>query len=168
MQVWRKDMMTPVTRCGLIAGAISGEIMVLIVLINIILIRNYSGTGTASAGIPLIVIWNVAYPLLVIIVFEMGGIFAGRLCRRQTEGPKDSFLTGMIAGVTTSIILEVMWFSDIVSLVVHTGYANSALTSGYESVFLVVGLLIVLVFTGGILSAFGAYIYSVRTVTGRD
>ena len=74
----------------------------------------------------------------------------------------------MIAGVTTSIILEVMWFSDIVSLVVHTGYANSALTSGYESVFLVVGLLIVLVFTGGILSAFGAYIYSVRTVTGKD
>ena len=72
MQVWRKEMMTPVTRCGLIAGAISGEIMVLIVPINIILIRNYSGTGTASAGIPLIGIWNVAYPLLVIIVFEMG------------------------------------------------------------------------------------------------
>jgi hypothetical protein len=161
-------MMTPVTRCGLIAGAISGEIMVLIVLINIILIRNYSGTGTASAGIPVLGIWNIAYPLLVIIVFEMGGIFASRLCRRQTEGPKDSFLTGMIAGVTAGIILEVMWFFDIVSLVFHTGNANAALTSGYESVFLVAGLLIVLVFMGGILSAFGAYIYSVRTGTGGD
>jgi membrane-associated HD superfamily phosphohydrolase len=167
MAEWQKGLINPFTRCGLIAGAISGEVMVLLVLINIILIRNYSGTGNA-ATVPVLGTWNIAYPLLVIIVFEMGGIFAGRLCLRQAKRPKDSFLAGMTAGVTAGLILEVMWFSDIVSLVAHTGNANAALTSGYESVFLVIGLLIVLVVMGGILSAFGAYIYSVKTVTGNE
>ena len=111
-------------------------------------------------------LWNVAYPLLVIIIFEIGGIFAARLCRAFLTGPKDAFLTGFIAGITTGIILEVMWFSNIVSLVIHTGNAGSVLASG-GSILIVVGLLIVLVAMGGILSAFGAYIYSTRTIASR-
>lgn len=157
--------MNPITRYGLIAGAICGEVMVLVVLINIILINDYSGAGSSSAGIPVLDIWNIAYPLIVIIIFEIGGIFAARLCRACLARPKDAFLTGFISGVTTGIILEVMWFSNIVSLVVHSGNAGSVLSSG-GSIFIVIGLLIVLVVMGGILSAFGAYIYSTRTITG--
>jgi hypothetical protein len=154
--------MNPVTRCGLIAGAICGEVMVLLVLINIIIIKDYSLTAAASGSIPLIVLWNVVYPLLVITIFEIGGIFAARLCRAYLAGARDAFLTGFIAGVTTGIILEVMWFSNIVSMAVHnTGSDQGTRVAGIVTVIL---LLIILVLMGGILSAFGSYIYSTRTV----
>ena len=127
-QVWRKGRMNPVTRCGLIAGAICGEVMVLLVLINIIIIKD----------------------------------FAARLCRAYLAGARDAFLTGFIAGVTTGIILEVMWFSNIVSMAVHnTGSDQGTRVAGIVTVIL---LLIILVLMGGILSAFGSYIYSTRTV----
>jgi len=155
----------PVPRCGLISGAICGEIMVLVVLINIIMIRSYPVNGQASSGISTLMVWNIVYPLIIIIIFEIGGIFASRLCRKRLGEPKNAFLAGFIAGVTTGIILEVMWFSNIVSLVVHTGSASGVLSSGYGSVLMVVGLLIVLVLMGGILSAFGSYMYSVRTTS---
>ena len=155
----------PVPRCGLISGAICGEIMVLVVLVNVIMIRSYPETGQSTAGISVMMAWNIIYPLIVIIIFEIGGIFASRLCRRRLGEPKNAFLSGFIAGITTGIILEVMWFSNIVSLVIHSGNTNGVLSSGYQSVFMVIGLLIVLVLMGGILSAFGAYVYSARTTT---
>ena len=154
----------PICRCGLIAGAICGEIMVLLVLINIILIRSYPESGPAASGISVLMAWNIIYPLLVIIIFEIGGIFASRLCRKRIAEPRDAFLTGFIAGVTTGIILEIMWFSNIVSLVVHTGSSGGVLSSGYGSMLSVIGLLIVLVLMGGVLSAFGSFIYSARSV----
>ena len=155
----------PVPRCGLISGAICGEIMVLVVLINIIMIRSYPENGQASSGISTLMVWNITYPLIVIIIFEIGGIFASRLCRRRIGEPKNAFLAGFISGVTTGIILEVMWFSNIVSLVIHTGNSGAVLTSGIGSILLVIALLIVLVVMGGVLSAFGSFMYSVRTGT---
>ena len=154
----------PVPRCGLISGAICGEIMVLVVLVNIIMIRSYPETVHVTAGISVLMAWNIVYPLIIIIIFEIGGIFASRLCRKRLGDPKNAFLAGFIAGITTGIILEVMWFSNIISLVIHTGSANGVLSSGYPSVLMVIGLLIVLVLMGGILSAFGAYVYSARTI----
>jgi len=152
----------PVPRCGLISGAICGEIMVLIVLINIILIRNYSQAGPGTAGMQALLAWNLVFPLLVIIIFEIGGIFAARICRKKIMGAKPAFLAGFIAGITMGIILEIMWFSNIVSLVIRTGTSGSAFSSGYGGTLMIIVLLLVLVVMGGILSAFGAFIYASR------
>jgi hypothetical protein len=161
------SMMNPVTRYGLIAGAISGEVMVLMVLINTILLRDYSGNTMTFGGIPFIMLWNIVFPLLVILIFEIGGIFAARLSRTHISDGKESFLTGFIAGVTSGIVLEAMWFSNIVSLVYHTGNSGSVLSSGFGTIVIIAGLLVILVVMGGILSAFGSYIYSSRTLPGK-
>ena len=152
----------PVPRCGLISGAICGEIMVLIVLINIILITDYSRAGPATTGMQVLSAWNFVYPLLVIIIFEIGGIFAARLCRKKIMEPGSAFLAGFIAGITMGIILEIMWFSNIVSLVIRTGTSGSAFSSGYGGTLMIIMLLLVLVAMGGILSAFGAFVYASR------
>jgi hypothetical protein len=155
--------MEPVVRCGLIAGAISSEVMVLLVLVNTILIRNYFSQPSLTGG-GLLSFWNIMYPLFVILIFEMGGIFSARICRKNIVPGKDAFITGFITGITTGIILEIMWFSQIVSLVAHTGNSWSGTTSGLGSiVMLIIALLLILVIMGGVLSAFGSYIYATRT-----
>ena len=146
--------LNPIIRSGLIAGAICGEVIVLIVLVNAILLRDLAaaaGSGPVLAG------WNIVYPLLIILVFEIGGIFAAKLCKDSVKGLKDAIVTGSIAGVTIGIILEVMWFSNLVSLVV-----TNSVSLGLGGMLMVAGLLIVLVLMGGVLSAFGSYIYSIR------
>jgi hypothetical protein len=153
--------MEPVVRCGLIAGAISGEVIVLLVLVNSIFIRTYSGQGTP--GDPLLfTVWNILYPLLIILIFEIGGIFSARICRRHITPGKNALIPGFITGITAGIILEIMWFSRILSLV-QSGNDQAGTAGGFGNIILTVSLLIVLVIMGGVLSAFGSYIYSART-----
>jgi Na+-driven multidrug efflux pump len=156
--------MEPVVRCGLIAGAISGEVIVLLVLVNTILIRNFSGPQGSAGNTLAFSIWNITYPLLVILIFEIGGIFSARLCRRHITPGKEALISGFITGISTGIILEIMWFSRIVSLVVRTG-ENPTGTAGFVGIVMTVGLLLILVIMGGVLSAFGSYIYATRTAT---
>ena len=156
--------MEPVVRYGLIAGAISSEVMVLLVLVNTILIRDYFGPQSSAAG--WFGIWNIVYPLLVIIIFELGGIFSARIGRRNLVAGKDALITGFITGITTGIILEVMWFSQIISLVAHTGTVLPVESGGIGITLLTIALLLVLVVMGGVLSAFGSYMYASRAIPG--
>jgi hypothetical protein len=154
--------MNSLLRFGLISGAICGEAMVLLVLVNTILIRQFEAGGTVQTGSIGPYIWGIAYPLLVILIFEAGGIFSSWLCRGEKQTPAESLIPGFVTGVMVSIILEIMWVSNILSLASHALRNGSDYGMGYGNSLLTIAILLVLVLMGGILSAFGSYIFSMR------
>jgi len=151
-------------RSGLIGGAIGGEAMVLLVLVNTILLRSFAQTTFNETQTLLAFTWGIIYPLLVILVFEIGGIFSSWLCRNHVQTGKEALLPGIIAGITIGIILEIMWIANILSLAARAAEGVSGLFMGHENSLLVIILLIVLVLMGSVLSAFGSYIFSVRSI----
>ena len=76
--------MNSLMRYGLISGAICGEAMVMLVLVNTILLRQFADGGLGQNG-PYV--WGIIYPLLVILIFEAGGIFSSWLCRGEKQTP---------------------------------------------------------------------------------
>jgi hypothetical protein len=154
--------MNAIIRAGLIAGAIGGEVMILLVLVNSILLRSFA-TGQSPVANPLLgASWGVAYPLIVILVFEGSGIFSSWLCRADLQSRKEALIAGAITGVNIGIILEIMWMANILSLASRSLRFGLDLIPGYGNSAAVAFLLIVLVVMGSILSAFGAYIYSAQ------
>jgi len=153
--------MNSITRSGLVAGAISGEVIVLLILVNTILIRDFARGNPGQYG-SVLGVWEILYPLLIISVFEGGGIFSAWLIRKEVTTGKSSLIAGFITGITIGIIFEIMWIANIISLVSHTVMNGSGYFAGYENIVLTIGLLIILAVMGGVLSAFGSYIYSVR------
>jgi hypothetical protein len=162
--IFRREYLGPdmntVIRAGLIAGAIGGEAMILLVLVNTILLRSFA-TGEYSQTNPgIVAFWGIAYPLIVILVFEGGGIFSSWLCRADLRTRRDALITGTIAGITIGIILEIMWMANILSLASRPVKFGSGIIAGTGNSVVVIFLLIILVVMGSILSAFGSYIYS--------
>lgn len=151
-------------RSGLIGGAIGGEAMVLVVLVNTILLRNFARESFSQTQPSLVLAWGIAYPLLVILVFEVGGIFSSWLCRDHVYTQKGALMPGVIAGITIGIILEIMWIANILSLAARAAEGAGSLFMGQGNALMVVVLLLVLVVMGGILSAFGSYIFSLRSI----
>jgi hypothetical protein len=147
-------------RSGLVGGAIGGEAMVVLVLLNTILLRNFADGNYSETRPSLVLAWMIAYPLLVILIFEIGGIFSAWLCRKNMPTGKETLLPGVITGITIGIILEIMWIANILSLAARAAAGVPGFFMGQENSLIVVGLLIVLVVMGGILSAFGSYIFS--------
>jgi len=154
--------MNSLVRCGLISGAICGEAMVLLVLVNTILIRYFSDAGVSQTGSSDLFLWGVAYPLLVILIFEAGGLFSSWLCRGEKQTPAESLIPGFVAGVTVAIILEIMWLSDLMSLASHAMKNGSDFIMGYGDSAVTIAILFVLIIMGGILSAFGSYVFNLR------
>lgn len=152
--------MNTLIRAGLIAGAIGGEAMILVVLVNTILLRTFASGQYLQTNPGIVAFWGIAYPLIVILVFEGGGIFSSWLCRADLRTRRDALITGTIAGIMISIILEIMWVANILSLASRSVRFGSAVLMGYGSSVIVILLLLVLVAMGSVLSAFGAYIYS--------
>lgn len=152
--------MNQMIRSGLIGGAIGGEAMVLLVLVNSILLRDFAIGNFSETNPTLVLVWMIVYPLLVILIFEAGGILSAWLSRKRAPTGKEVVITGVIAGITIGIILEVMWIANILSLAARAAADVPEFGIGYENSLIVVGLLIVLVGMGSILSASGAYIFS--------
>jgi hypothetical protein len=156
--------MNPLIRSGLVGGAIGGEAMVLLVLVNTLLLKNFA-QGNASQTQPVLVLaWGICYPLIVILIFETGGIFSSWLCRAHVHTGREALLPGIIAGVTIGIILEIMWIANIVSLAAHAAAGLPGRFMGQGDVLIVVILILVLIVMGAILSAFGSYIFSLRSI----
>ena len=89
----REEYMNLLIRSGLIGGAIGGEAMVLLVLVNTLLLRDFANGNFSETQPGLVFAWGIAYPLLVILVFEIGGIFSSWLCRDScsyAEGGADA------------------------------------------------------------------------------
>jgi len=152
--------MNAVIRAGLIAGAIGGEAMILLVLANTILLRTFATGRYAQTNPGLVTFWGIVYPLIVILVFEGGGIFSSWLCRFHLQSRRDALLAGSITGITIGIILEIMWMADILSLASRSVRLGPGVFLGNGNTFLIIFLLIILVVMGSVLSAFGSYIYS--------
>ncbi|MGA2917221.1 hypothetical protein [Methanoregula sp.] len=146
-------------RYGLISGAICGEAMVLLVLVNTILLQQFAAGGMSQTGS---YVWGITYPLLVILIFEAGGIFSSWLCRGEKQTPAESLIPGFVTGVMVSIILETMWISNLISLASHALKNGSDYVMGYGDSFVTIAILLVLILMGGILSAFGSYIFTMR------
>jgi hypothetical protein len=151
-------------RSGLIGGAIGGEAMVLLVLVNTILLRNFAQGNQAS----LLFAWGIAYPLFVILIFEAGGIFASWLCRDHLHTGHEALLPGIIAGIMIGIILEIMWLANILSLASRAADHIPGTFMGLENSVMVILVLIVLVIMGGVLSGFGSFVFSLRSVGNSD
>jgi hypothetical protein len=147
-------------RSGLIGGAIGGETMVLVVLVNTLLLGDFARENFSGTQPSLVLGWMIAYPFLIILIFEMGGIFSAWLSRNHICTQKEGLIPGAIAGITIGIILEIMWIANILSLAARTAARVPGFFLGQENSLIVVGLLIVLVMMGGILSAFGSYVFS--------
>ena len=165
--------MNDIIKSGLIAGAIGGEAMILLVLVNTILLKSFvTDQNLKMSGLESL--WGVAYPLIIILVFEGGGIFSSWLSRGHIRSGRDALITGTITGVTMGIILEIMWLANILSLASRSVLFGSGGPAGTGNSLVVIFLLIALVGMGSILSAFGSYIYSTHifrcggqgTVTG--
>jgi len=150
----------PIIRAGLIAGAIGGEAMILLVLVNSILLRSFATNQGPVASPALVAFWGVAYPLIVILVFEGSGIFSSWLCRADLRSRKEALIAGAIAGVNIGIILEIMWMANILSLASRSLPFGSDAVMGYGSSVAVIFLLVILVVMGSILAAFGSYIFA--------
>ncbi len=151
-------------RSGLIGGAIGGEVMVLLVLVNTIILRNFAQENFSRTQPSLVLVWGIAYPLLVILVFEIGGIFSSWLCRDHVYTQREALIPGIIAGITIGIILEIMWIANILSLAAHAAEGAGSLFMGHGDVFMVVVFLLILVVMGGVLSGFGSYIFSLQSI----
>ena len=152
--------MNPLIRYGLIGGAIVGEVMVLLVLVNTLIIRDFARGNFVETRPTLVLAWVIAYPLLVILIFEAGGIFSAWLSRKHIHTGKEALITGVIAGVTIGIILEIMWIANILSLAARAAEGVPGFGMGQENSLIVAGVLIVLVVMGGIVAASGAYIFA--------
>lgn len=151
-------------RSGLIGGAIGGEAMVLLVLVNTILMRNFAQGSFHDTEPSIVFAWGIAYPLLVILVFEIGGIFSSWLCRDHVHTGKEALLPGIIAGIMIGIILEIMWIANILSLAAHAAEGAPGIFMGHGNSLMVIVFLIVLVLMGSVLSGFGSYIFSLRSI----
>ncbi len=160
--------MNPFIRAGLIAGAIGGEAMILLVLVNSILLRTFAAGRYTEANPGLVAFWGIAYPLIVILVFEGGGIFSSWICRADLRTLNDALITGTIAGITIGIILEIMWMANILSLASRSVRFGPDTPMGYGGSVVVVFLLLVLVAMGSVLSAFGSYIFSLHHSGGEQ
>lgn len=155
-------------RSGLIGGAIGGEAMVLLVLVNTILLRHFAEAGIAGTQ-PIVALgWGIAYPLLVILIFEAGGIFASWLCRDHVHKGREALLPGIIAGIMIGIILEIMWLANVLSLAARASEGMGGTLFGHESTLMTILLLITLVVMGGILSGFGSFVFSLRSLEKAD
>ena len=142
-------------RSGLIGGAVGGEAMVLLVLANTILLRNFAQENLSVTSPLVILAWSVAYPLLVILVFEIGGIFSSWLCRDHVSSGREALMPG--------IILEIMWVANILSLASRAAEKVPGLL-GYGNSLMIIAVLLVLIMMGGILSGFGSYIFSIKSI----
>jgi len=151
-------------RSGLIGGAIGGEAMLLLVLVNTLVLREFSSGNFSETQLGIVFAWGIAYPLLVILVFEIGGIFSSWLCRNHVHTQREALMPGLIAGITIGIILEIMWIANILSLATRVAEGTNGIFMGPENALMVVVLLLILVVMGGILSAFGSYIFSLRSI----
>ena len=157
-------IMNLLIRSGLIGGAIGGEAMVLLVLLNTILLKNFAQGNFSGNQQFLVFVWAVVYPLLVILIFEIGGIFSAWLCRKNMPTGKDALVPGAITGITMGIIFEIMWIANILSLAAHAAEGIPGFLTGQENSLIVIGLLIMLVAMGGVLSSFGSYIFSQESI----
>jgi hypothetical protein len=161
------DFMSAIIRAGLIAGAIGGEAMILLVLVNTILLKNIAAEQNLKTTPGLVAFWGVAYPLIVILLFEGGGIFSSWLCRVQIQTRRDALIAGTITGITMGIILEIMWMANILSLASRSMKLGSGILAGNGNSLVVIFLLLILIIMGSILSAFGSYIYSAHIFRGK-
>jgi hypothetical protein len=152
--------MNAIIRAGLIAGAIGGEAMILLVLVNSILLKSVASGQSPAASPALAAFWAVAYPLIVILVFEGSGIFSSWLCRAELQSRKEALVAGAITGVNIGIILEIMWMANILSLASRSLPFGPDAVMGYGSSVAVIFLLVILVVMGSILAAFGSYIFA--------
>jgi hypothetical protein len=156
--------MNLIIRSGLIGGAIGGEAMVLLVLLNTILLRNFADGNFSKTHPSLVLAWMIAYPLLVIMIFEIGGIFSAWLYSKTIHTGKEALMPGIITGITIGIILEIMWIANILSLAARAATVVPGFFMGQENSLVIIGLLIILIVMGGILSGFGSYIFSLRSI----
>jgi hypothetical protein len=148
----------PINQSGLIAGAIGGESIVLVVLINTLIIRAFT-QGNLLPGDPMVIAWTTIYPFLIIVIFEGWGVVAAWLCKSEMKNKNDAFLAGFISGIVIEILLEVMWVAQLISLISHQFSSNSSVFTGYGNIIITIAVLIIFVILGGILSGFGSYIY---------
>jgi len=156
--------MNHLLRSGLIAGAIGGEAVVLLILVNTILIRDFTPANAMAETPAILMIWGIFYPLLIIMVFEAGGMLSARLAGGTIRSRIDSLQAGFVTGIMISIILEIMWIANILSLAAHALSSAPGSFTGYGSTVLTIALMIVLVVMGGVLSSFGSYI--IHEITG--
>jgi len=132
--------------------------MILLVLVNTILLKSFvTDQNMKMSGMESL--WGVAYPLIIILVFEGGGIFSSWLCRVHIRNDRDALIAGTITGITMGIILEIMWLANILSLASRSVVFGAGIPGGTGSSLVVIFLLMVLVGMGSILSAFGSYTY---------
>jgi len=148
----------PINQSGLIAGAIGGESIVLVVLVNTLILRAFA-QGNLPPSDPKIILWNAVYPFLIIAIFEGWGVFAAWLCVSALKNRNEAFLAGFIAGIVIGILLEVMWVAQLISLVSHQLIPYSGVITGYGNVLVTITAMIVFVLLGGILAGFGSYIF---------
>ena len=138
--------------------------MVLLVLTNTILLRNFAAAGTAGSPPIVAIAWSLAYPLLVILIFEIGGIFASWLCRAHVHRGREALIPGVIAGIVIGIILEIMWLANIMSLASRAAEGVNISFMGHGDAAMTIMFLIVLVIMGGVLSGFGSFVFSLRSI----
>ena len=150
----------PINQSGLIAGAIGGESIVLVVLVNTILLRIFTQGNLPPTDMKVIA-WNATYPFLIIAIFEGWGVFAAWLAFSSMKSRNEAFIAGFISGIMIGILLEVMWVAQLASLIAHQiiPYTGSMAEYGYGNVFVTVAALILFVLLGGILSGFGSYVF---------
>jgi hypothetical protein len=158
IQLTAKMTSNPVNQCGLIAGALGGENIVLIVLANTLILNRFSSTDMVSSHFG-VNAWIALYPFLIIALFEGWGIFAAWLGWARFDNRTGAFLAGFITGILMGILLEVMWIARIISMVSHQFGSYTGFFMGYGGIILTGGTFIVLVIMGGVLSGFGSYIF---------
>jgi len=159
----------PINQSGLIAGAIGGETIVLLVLVNTLILRAFEQRNLLPTHMDVIA-WNAAYPVLIIAIFEGWGVFAAWLAFPSICNRNESFLAGFISGVMIGILLEIMWVAQLISLISHQILPYSGVIAGYGNVLVTVTALILFVLLGGILSGFGSYIFYLfsKTAAGNE
>jgi hypothetical protein len=148
----------PINQSGLIAGAIGGESIVLVVLVNTLLLRAFAQGNLPPTDMKVIA-WNATYPFLIIAIFEGWGVFAAWLATSSMKTRNEAFIAGFISGIVIGILLEVMWVAQLFSLIAHQIIPYTGGMAGYGNVFVTIAALILFVILGGILSGFGSYIF---------
>ena len=81
----------PINQSGLIAGALGGESIVLLVLVNTLLLKAFA-QGDLTLSDPKIIAWNTIYPFLIIVIFEGWGVFAAWLGKPGLKSRTDALL----------------------------------------------------------------------------
>ncbi|WP_292426237.1 hypothetical protein [Methanoregula sp.] len=157
----------PINQCGLVAGALGGESIVLLVLVNTLLLKAFAQENLPISD-PKVIVWNTIYPFLIIVIFEGWGVFAAWLGTSELKNRTDALLTGFISGIMIGILLEVMWIAQIFSMIAHQLNQYSSLSAGYGNTLLTIGILIIFAILGGILSGFGSYIFYLFKLQSKD